>query len=159
MAKDLLRLFARDRSGVVLIEALVVFPILILLTVGILEFGNVMWQRQQLQAGIRDAARYWSRCDLSATSNCSQTIAKNIALYANPNPPDNAVPRVMGWTDPTSITIEVQNFTTPDLTMSGPRRRVVVTGTARYSGSPLIGFMPATVGDMIYSHEERYIGW
>ncbi|MBT8458711.1 MAG: pilus assembly protein, partial [Boseongicola sp.] len=57
-----MRKIAKEQDGVVLVEALLALPILSLITFGILEFGNVMWQRQQLQVGVRDAARYWTRC-------------------------------------------------------------------------------------------------
>lgn len=49
----------RDQNGIVQVETLLVVP---LLTFGIFELGNMMWQRQQLQVGVRDGARHQRRC-------------------------------------------------------------------------------------------------
>ena len=57
----LVKKLARHDDGVVLTETLIALPVLILISLTFVEFGNMMWQRQQLQAGVEDAARYWSR--------------------------------------------------------------------------------------------------
>jgi len=147
-AKKLLR----DQNGVVLVETLLAVPILTLLTFGILEFGNMMWQRQQLQVGVRDAARYWSRCRPSF-HDCTATTARNIAFFGNPAGGVN--PRVPGWEDDFQLTI------TPDSPTTSPSASdiVVVAGTVIYQGSPLFDAIldePVTIG---YWTTMRYMGW
>ena len=83
-------------EGALLTEALIVVPVVTIFAVGILEFGNVFWQRHQVQVGVRDAARYWSRCRGTAPFNtCTQDIARNLAFYGNPA--GTGAPRVPGW--------------------------------------------------------------
>ncbi len=147
-AKNLLR----DQNGVVLVETLLAVPLLTLLTFTILEFGNMMWQRQQLQVGVRDAARYWSRCRPSF-HDCTEAIARNIAFYGNPAGSGN--PRVPGWDAASELTI------TPDVPSTTPSASdiVIVRGTVTYQGSPLFDAIldePVPIG---YWTTMRYMGW
>lgn len=146
------RNISHDESGVVLVEALLVLPLLSLLTFGILEFGNMLWQRQQLQVGVRDAARYWSRCRPSF-HNCSPEIARNIAFYGNPAGAGN--PRVPGWDADSELEI------TPGSPSTTPSASdiVMVRGTVTYQGSPLFDAVlsePVSIG---YWTTMRYLGW
>ena len=50
-----LRIFApffRDEHGSVLAESLVVIPFVTLFSVAILEFGNMFWQKEQIETGL-----------------------------------------------------------------------------------------------------------
>lgn len=148
--------FSRDTEGAILVEALIALPVLLLLTLGILEFGNMMWQRQQLQVGVRDAARYWSRCrpvaNGAAFMPCTAAQARNIAVFGNPQGSGN--PRVPGFAT-TDVTVEPG---TPDPT-PGPTDLVTVSASMNYQGSP---FFSATFGSSIpigYWVQMRYIGW
>ncbi len=147
----------QDQQGVILVEALVVAPVLIILTFGLLEFGNMLWQRMQLQTGVRDAARYWSRCANAISGvTCSQEIARNIAFYGQPTVGD--FERVAGWNDASELTI------TPATPPSPPGGSaaisvVTVTGRTQYQGSPALGFILGTAPTIEYSYEMRFIGW
>ena len=142
----------KDQDGVVLVETLLAVPVLTLLTFGILEFGNMMWQRQQLQVGVRDAARYWSRCRPSFHS-CSAVVARNIAFYGNPA--GTGRPRVPGWDGASELTISLpEPSTTPNF-----EDVVTVSGSVIYEGSPLFDAIldePVSIG---YWTEMRYLGW
>lgn len=148
--------FIADQEGVVLVEALIAFPILILLTVGILEFGNMMWQRQQLQAGVRDAARYWSRCrpvsNGASYMSCSQAIARNIAVYGNPA--GSGAERVPGWTTGSVIILPAAPNTTPT-----PSDLVTVSSVTGYQGSPLFGAILSGSISIGHQAQLRYVGW
>lgn len=156
------RRFAKNEDGVVLIETLLASPVLLILTFGILEFGNLMWQRQQLQVGVRDAARYWARCRPNQTlpgggtatyMSCSQQIARNIAFYGNPN--GTGPLRVPGWDNASEITIlPLVPDTTPDDT-----DLVTVTGRFAYDSSPVFGAMFSNVIFIEYWTQTRYLGW
>ena len=54
--------FWQKEEGAVLAEALLAVPFVTLFAAGILEFGNIFWERMQIDAGLRDAGRYLSRC-------------------------------------------------------------------------------------------------
>ncbi|HEX9859438.1 MAG TPA: TadE/TadG family type IV pilus assembly protein [Paracoccaceae bacterium] len=133
-------------------ETLIVLPIVTLFAIAVLEFGSVFWQRQQLQTGVRDAARYWSRCRPDF-SNCSLTIARNIAFYGNPSGSGSL--RVPNWNDASELDV------TPATPPGAPEATdlVTVTGTLVYEGSPLIGKLSIPVMTITYQHTERYIGW
>ncbi len=151
MMKSFKRLLNAD-EGTILTEALIVVPFVTIFAVGILEFGNVFWQRHLLEVGVRDAARYWSRCKPSFNP-CSVTIARNFAFFGNP---DGTGPlRVPNWYGDVALTITpLEPPVEPDET-----DLVVVTGETIYAASPLVSML--RIGDVAisYSHQQRYIGW
>ncbi len=151
------RQFAKDERGVVLIETLLAIPVLTLLALGILEFGNMMWQRQQLQSGVKDAARYWARCrPLTATGTaympCDLGTARLIAFTGHP---DGGVARVPGWDDASELTITPA---TPP-TVPNDTSLVTVTGTVIYDPSPFFGTFYRAPITMSYWYQTRYLGW
>lgn len=148
--------FFRNESGAILVETIIVVPVLTILTFGILEFGNMMWQRQQLQVGVRDAARYWSRCKTNANfpgSSCDLARARNIAFYGNPN--GTGSPRVPGWDDVAELTI---NPATPP---ADPLATDIVTveGNFIYQGSPVYAAVFGSTNQIGYFVTMRYQGW
>lgn len=156
--------FRSDERGTVLAEALLVFPILTILSFGLLEFGNVLWEREQLQIGLRDAARYWSRCraDIGGTATtCSEEIARNIAFHGNPA--GTGPLRVPGWDDPAEITFEPAKASLP-ANASLPAdpadmEKVVVSGSVTYQGSPAFSIVLADAVTISHRVEMRFIGW
>lgn len=150
--------FVRDEEGVVLVEAMIALPILFLMTVGILEFGNMMWERQQLQAGVRDAARYLSRCRDASTeyaANCSLEIARNLAFTGNAT--GEGYLRVPGWDEDSELTFDPALADlpgTPDRSST-----VVIEGTVTYRGSPLFDFIFDDSIEISYWTQMRYYGW
>ena len=157
MLKRIAKTFLRRERGAVLLETLIVAPVLIIMSFGFVEFGNILWQREQLQAGVRDAARYWSRCRQSMggiNTDCSETIARNIAFYGTPNPGSGTPYRVPRWdgNPATELVITPDKASLP----GNPDRTdtVRVTGTMEYRGFFLSG--PYEIS---YRAEMRYIGW
>ncbi|MER9410414.1 MULTISPECIES: TadE/TadG family type IV pilus assembly protein [unclassified Mesorhizobium] len=154
--KRLLDRFHRDEHGAVLAEALIIVPFVTLFSVGILEFGNMFWEKEQVETGLRDAARYLGRCQPSNAlsgyvSQCSETVAQSIAYYGTSDPAATTL-RVPGWS-PGGSTIA---FAT--VTRSG--EKVVVASTSlAYSASPLFGWLGIAGITIEAYHEERYIGW
>lgn len=146
------RPFWKDDDGTILAEALLVIPVVTIFAVGILEFGNVFWQRQLMEVGVRDAARYWSRCK-PTFSPCSLDIAENIALYGNPEGEGSL--RVPNWEGEGAVTI------LPAVPVASPSAAdtVVVTGTMEYAPSPVFGFLNISGVSISYTHQERYYGW
>ena len=146
------RLFWNDDDGTILAEALLVIPVVTIFAVGILEFGNVFWQRHLLEVAVRDAARYWARCKPTFMP-CTEAIATNIALFGNPA--GDGLLRVPNWDGTDSLTFD------PAVPVANPSASdtVLVIGEMTYYPSPLFGML--NIGDVTitYSHQERYYGW
>lgn len=147
-------------EGTILTEALIVVPFVTIFAVGILEFGNVFWQRHLLEVGVRDAARYWTRCrpTLSTGQNfmpCTIETARNIAFYGKPTAVASDYLRVPGWYGDASLTI------TPAVPPASPSAddTVVVYGEVTYAASPLVGMLRLGDVKISFSHEQRYLGW
>ncbi len=152
--RDFFRLgFFREQEGAVLVEALVAVPFVTLFAAGILEFGNIFWERMQIDAGLRDAGRYMARCRPTTptyTSSCTPATARNIAFYGTQAPAANARLRVPGWgPDPAALTISA-------LSANGT---IVVETSHLYRTSPLFAWLGIDAITIHSSHEQRYIGW
>jgi len=144
--------FLRVETGAVFAEAIIVLPVITIFSVGILEFGNILWQRHQVQTGVRDAARYWSRCPENYTV-CSETVAQNIAFYGTPNPAADSPSRVPGWGQTPAA----------DLVITGPDEDsdiITVVGRADYRASPLFNVLGLEAPiEIEYYFQTRYFGW
>jgi hypothetical protein len=154
--RALVKRFLGEERGVVLVETLLAVPVLTIFAVGILEFGNMMWQRQQLQAGVKDAARYWARCRPtdagSAYMPCSIDTARLIAFTGRP---EGGAPRVPGWDEASELVI------TPATPPTLPTDTDIVTvrGTVVYNSGPLIPFLFPQQFTLGYYYQTRYLGW
>ena len=135
-----------------LAEALIVIPVVALFAIGILEFGNVLWQRHQLQTGVRDAARYWSRCR-PGFGSCSLDTARNIAFTGIPT--TGGTLRIPNWDEASEL--EIEPVTPPTVPLATDL--VTVTGSVDYQGSPLFNLLMDETFTIQYAHQERYIGW
>ena len=113
-----LRSLVRDSDGTALVEGAIVLPVLMTLLLGVYEFSFYFYQQQLITTGVRDAARYLARFDLTAcsasstmsTANCPVqmttdggstytyvvTDAKNIVVYGSAS--SSGSPRVTGLT-------------------------------------------------------------
>lgn len=145
--------FWSSQEGAVLAEALLAVPFVTLFAVGILEFGNIFWQRMQIDAGLRDAGRYLSRCRPTTptyTSSCSTATAKLIAFYGTQSPAEGAALRVRGWgpnlADITVIPVDADGT-------------ITVATSHLYEASPLFAWLGLDAITLNSSHEERYMGW
>ena len=147
--------FWKNEDGTILAEALIVIPFVTFFAVGIVEFGNVFWQRHMLEVGVRDAARYWARCrpisNGAAYMPCSLDIARNIAFYGDPSPDEGSSLRVPNWFGENAISIEPASPTSVSI--------VVVKGTMVYAPSPIFGILRIGNVAITYTHQERYYGW
>ncbi|KRD67084.1 pilus assembly protein TadE [Ensifer sp. Root278] len=157
-----LRIFICDRfrlcfwskdDGAVLTEALVAVPFITIFAAGILEFGNIFWERMQIDAGLRDAGRYLARCRPDSGTydpTCNETTAKMIAFYGTQSPAEGAALRVAGWgPDLADITI----------TPADANGTITVQTAHVYESSPVFSWLGIAALTISSSHEERYIGW
>jgi hypothetical protein len=157
----LFKKLSQQEDGVILTETLVALPILILISITFVEFGNIMWQRQQLQAGVEDAARYWSRCRPLTGSqedfmSCNVDTARLIAFTGSPE--EGGASRVPGWGDIGDIS---ELKISPEVPETRPTKDslVLVSGTVTYRATPWTArFVPDGI-TMSYYHQMRYLGW
>jgi Flp pilus assembly protein TadG len=158
-----LRSFSGASDGAVLVEMTILLPFLLVLCAGVFEFGSLFYQKMLVETGVRDAARYMSRCTLA---ECSETKAKNIAIYGDPA---GGTARVDNWAVG-DVSITYSSFTNNDgsgnkLYRGGPTIQVVrVATTYSYTGGGLLGFLQnlgivASPIDINVAHEQRVIGW
>jgi Flp pilus assembly protein TadG len=141
-----LRVFLRDDEGVAMTEALIAVPFLTFLAVAVLEFGSLFWQREQMETGLRDAARYMARC--RHASGCDST-ASNLAYYGNSN--GTGALRVPDWDAATSPII----FANP----AGIGGVISATSTHQLVNSPLFGWLGVGPITITAGNEQRRIGW
>lgn len=129
-------------------EAILVVPFLTFFAVAILEFGGMLWQREQIVTGLRDAVRYVARCR-HADATCDSN-ARNIAYYGSVS--SGGTLRVPGWRADTSpITITRTPQTAQDV--------VTASTTHTILHSPLFGFLGIDDITVTLDHQQRDIGW
>ncbi|WP_246674631.1 TadE/TadG family type IV pilus assembly protein [Mesorhizobium sp. B4-1-3] len=167
IARHLTR-FRRDQRGAVLVEMTLVAPLMLILSAGVFEFGNLIHDKLLMEAGLDDGARFAARCnsqlytDAGLTAiNCAN-IAANIAVFGNPAGTGSA--RVAGW-QTANVTVTI-GTNCQDAVVGGVTQYRSVTpqvcivraaGTYPYSGVgmlSLIGVGPITLSGL---HEERLI--
>ena len=147
------RSLAKDQDGAVLVEGLIALPVLVLFTMGLLEFGSLMWQRQQLQVGVRDAARYWSKC--REFLSCDINTAREIAFYGYPGGASQT--RVPGWDDASELTISPDLASLPEVPDLDDV--VILEASVRYQGTPFFNAVFSDDVQISYWATMRYYGW
>lgn len=132
--KSILDRFRGDDRGAILVEMTLITPLMIMLSAGVFEFGNLIHQKLLIEAGLRDGARYGARCnsqmytDYGFTAIDCAANAKNIALFGNID--GTGTVRVAGWSA-ADVTIEIAN--------AAACKEAVVGGVIQYrSVTPLV---------------------
>lgn len=142
-----------------MVETMLAVPFLFLLGVGILTFGFVLFQREQITTGLRDATRYLARC--RTTLACDANIARNIAFYGNVA--GTGPLRVPGWgPDASDITFTYPGNTCTSTTIPmSPTCAPVVRATTVHQliDTPLYGALRISAITVRETHEQRNIGW
>lgn len=143
-----LRKLRRERDGAAMTEAILAVPILVMLAFGVLEFGSLFWQREQIETGLRDAARYMARCRHD-TAVC-QTVARNLAYYGSVSA--QSPPRVPQWEAGASPITFAE-------TVSATQTVVTASTVHQLVNSPLFGFLGIDEITITSWHDQRVIGW
>jgi Flp pilus assembly protein TadG len=159
--------FRRDQRGAVLVEMTLITPLMLFLSAGVFEFGNLIHDKLLMEAGLTDGARFAARCnsqmytDAGLTINCAGTAA-NIAVFGNAAGTGNA--RIATW-QTSNVTVNTA-FACNDAVVAGVTRyrsttaqvcTVRVAGTFPYTGVgmlSIIGIGPITLSGY---HDERLI--
>ncbi len=150
----MLRTFSSDRRGAAIVEFTIVLPFLLVLGLGVFEFGNALYGYHVITTGLRDAARFLARQDATATAEAN---AKQLAVYGE----IGGTTKRLSWWDVGHITIDRRPEDNKDRLFRGPDTiyTVHVSTNTTYPGLGLfsvIGLAPTfTISTF---HEERYIG-
>ncbi|MER9295238.1 pilus assembly protein [Mesorhizobium sp. M0621] len=168
---SILRRFGLEERGAVLVEMTLITPLMISLSAGVFEFGNLLHQKLLIEAGLNDGARYAARCNqtFNTALDCA-TYAANIAATGTYNCGGNCsiASRVTSWL-PNAITVNLNYRVIPVTTdvdglqnykSSSSNVRVVQLSTSfTYTGTSLLNYLG--LGPITFSaaHEERYMGW
>ena len=155
MARTLLQ----DEQGSPLLEATLLLPFLLVIGLGVIEFGNLFYEQQLILSGVRDAARYVARLD---NPSSGQPAATGIAVTGSID--GLGVPRVP-FLLPRDITYAYRQVpnTRDAATGLSPYRGadtiLIVTVTARptYNGIGFLTFLGLGPIPLTITHEERVI--
>ncbi|RUW56887.1 TadE/TadG family type IV pilus assembly protein [Mesorhizobium sp. M8A.F.Ca.ET.021.01.1.1] len=169
--RAILSKFGREERGAVLVEMTLITPLMISLSAGVFEFGNLLHQKLLIEAGLNDGARYAARCNqtFNTALNCG-TYARNIAATGSYNCGGDCTvaSRVVGWL-PATVTVNLNHRVIAVTTDANglvnyhsttTNVRVVRLETSfTYTGASLLTYLG--LGPITFSaaHEERYIGW
>jgi Flp pilus assembly protein TadG len=145
-------------------------PLLISLFLGVFEFSGYFYRQQLVEAGIRDAARYMARIELTSgnTNPCTQldpggvlytTDAADIAATAQTGAGGTA--RVSGW-KPANVTISCLSSSTlaSGVYADGGASMIIIYVTTSFA-DPSLGFFPALglkAPSLSFTHQERFLG-
>lgn len=163
-----LKRFRRDERGAVLVEMTLVAPLMLVLSAGVFEFGNLIHDKLLMEAGLSDGARFGARCNsqiytdagLSAI-DCAD-IAANIAVYGKPAVTQTDVPRIAGWLK-ANVTVTIGTGC-HDAVVGGVTQYrsttaqvciVEADGTYPYTGVGMLSFIGIGPITLSGSHQER----
>ena len=79
----------RSERGTSLIESTLVYTAFLMLLIGTIDLGHILFLHQSITERVRDAARYGAS---RAISNDTDIAMKNIVLYNSATPAQNATP-------------------------------------------------------------------
>lgn len=172
-----LKKFRRDQRGAVLVEMTLVAPLMLSLSAGVFEFGNLIHDKLLMEAGLTDAARFGARCnsqlytDVGWSAIDCADMATNIAVYGTTSltvvsGKVTNTPRVSGW-QKADVTVTIgATGSCHDAVSAGVTQYRSVTpqvcivraaGTYPYSGVGMLALL--NIGPITLSgfHEERLI--
>jgi Flp pilus assembly protein TadG len=161
----LIRRFGLEERGAVLVEMTLITPLMIALSAGVFEFGNLIQKKLLVEAGLRDAARYAARCNADFSGLDCLGKAENIALTGSHD--GTGSPRISDWTA-AMVTVVVRDDqdahdeATNTLIYRSVTANVRVVRAATsypYAGTSLLSFLGIGPITLTASHEERVIGW
>lgn len=150
----MLRTFSSDRRGAAIVEFTIVLPFLLVLGLGVFEFGNLLYGYHVITTGLRDSARFLARHDDPMTV---QQKAKELAVYGE----IGGTTRRLSWWNVGDITVTPRSIPNETRTYRGPDeiKIVKVSTNTVYPGLGLfsvIGLAPTLTFSTF--HEERVIG-
>lgn len=155
-----LRNAARDDSGATIIEMAVVVPVIMLIGLGVLEFGNFFYNYQLIQNGVRDAARFAASMPYPPSAALPSEV-QNLAVTGLPA---GGTARVAWWA-PSDVSVSYSTIPNAILEngktayrYAGPVPVVEVSTSVPYAALGFLDFLNITSLTVQASHQERVIG-
>jgi len=111
--------FRAAQGGMASIEFAIIVPVLLIIMVGMIDFGRMLTDFEAVNKSVRDSARFLARarmdCPAAGTGPASSylinasfaTLAQNLALTGKTATPTTGSYLLPYWTDPASITMNV----------------------------------------------------
>lgn len=150
----------RDRAGSSLVEAGIAMPFVVMLGIGVIEYGHALHAHHQAATGVRDAARFLAR---QHEPEAAEAAAR---LLATTGSITGGEARVAGWSIE-DIVIGYRSLPNPIDAQTGERtyrggdpiRMVEVATTFSIEGLGGLSLLGgSTAVTLSVSHEERLIG-
>jgi Flp pilus assembly protein TadG len=157
-------------DGSALVEATIITPMLVSLFLGVFEFSWYFYNQQLVVTGLRDAARYMTRIELTNGNSdpCAQkdqngvlytTQAVNIATTAQPA--DGGAARVSGW-KAADVTISCLSSAALDngRYADGAASMTIIDVATTFT-DPSLGLfsdLGLKAPMLSFSHQERFLG-
>ena len=102
----------KQARGAALVEFAIVLVPLIVLVMGVAEFGHAIWQYEALTKSTRDAARYLSTyLPTDPTYATATAAAKCLVVYGNTTCPSSGTPLVSGLTSSMVVICDASSST------------------------------------------------
>jgi hypothetical protein len=155
---------ARDRSGASLVEFTLMAPALLALMVGLAEFGGALRQHHVMAKGVRDAARYLARVEPGGCPPAGATwgtaVGRAQALAVTGTFDASATPLLPGWTDLSSVTVNVTCVDNSGEIWRGDVSIpiVEVTASAPYQDIGALSFLGLAAPTITVSHTQMSVG-
>lgn len=149
----MIRAFLRDQRGVAAVEAALVAPFLLAITVGAADIGNLLLQRHHMKAGLAAGARLLAH---AAAPTAAETSARELAVTGRRS---GGTSRVPGWTT-AHVSVSYRMVANGSGQYSGPStiRIVRLQSTFPYVGFGFLRVAALNSLSINTSHEERWTG-
>lgn len=137
----------RGERGAALVEFAILAPLLILLLIGLIEFGWLFAQYNQVRHGVREGARYAAVSNPVTAGSVDATLESVVCdAISLPNG------TVTGTVTSPSVNNPPRKFDYAEIT--------VTAAIPTLTGAPLIGgFIPATISNSAQFRLEQDAGW
>ncbi len=155
--KHKLKALIRCNQGTSIIELAVILPVLVTIGLGMIEFGNMLYQYHLINVGVRDAARYLAGLEQTAAN---ETSARNIATTGEVSGGTNRV----SWWNTSSVSVSHTQLANNDgsgnkIFRGGDTITMVTVSTSvQYQSLGFLGTLNLGNFNLAAQHEERVYG-
>jgi Flp pilus assembly protein TadG len=112
----LLRASAVDPRGATAVEAAFALPLVILLSLGAVEMGRVVWAQASINHAVKETARFAAMRGAASGAAATEAQLEAMALQIAELPPDTLVPAVSWSPDNvpgSTVTVQLQHTFSP----------------------------------------------
>lgn len=134
-----------SQRGIAMVEFAIALPLLLLLLLGIAEFGRMLYQYNSLLQASRDAVRFaageaWNatlgKVDLPSSDGTLEAQTKNVAVYGVPANP-NGYPAVVPGLTAANVQVSTQGTDHVRVSITYTFQPVIGNALPTFFGSPI----------------------